>query len=37
MRKADFDVDTDVDQDDFATWQRCYSGQDNPADPNCAN
>jgi hypothetical protein len=34
---ADFDNDNDVDQNDFAIFQRCYSGMDNPADPNCAS
>jgi len=36
-------VDTDsgeapiVDMDDFGIFQRCYSGERNPANPNCAN
>jgi hypothetical protein len=34
---ADFNGDGDVDQDDFGILQRCYSGSDVPADPNCAN
>jgi len=34
---ADFDKDSDVDQDDFGAFQRCYSGEGHPADPNCAN
>ena len=33
----DFDLDNDVDQNDFAVFQRCYSGEDGPADPDCAN
>jgi parallel beta-helix repeat protein len=35
--RQDFDRDTDVDLDDFAIVQRCLSGEDNPADPSCAN
>ncbi len=35
-QRADVDVDGDVDQDDFGVCQRCYSGENNPADPNCA-
>ena len=31
----DFDTDNDTDQSDFGILQRCYSGEDNPADPNC--
>ena len=31
------DFDHDVDQSDFGILQRCLSGQDTPADPNCAN
>ncbi len=27
----------DVDQSDFGIFQRCYSGEDVPADPACAN
>jgi hypothetical protein len=34
---ADLDHDGDVDQSDFGIFQRCYSGEGNPADPNCAN
>ena len=35
---AGFDTDnTDVDQYDFGIFQRCYSGEHNPADPNCAD
>ena len=30
----DFDGDADVDQSDFAVFQRCYSGENVPADPN---
>ena len=33
---ADFDRDSDVEQDDFAIFQGCYSGEGNPADPGCA-
>ena len=31
---ADFNVD--VDQEDFGLLQRCLSGSDVPADPDCA-
>jgi len=34
---ADFDRDRDVDQSDFGVFQRCYSGEGNPADLNCAD
>jgi len=34
---ADFDDDGDVDQADFGIFQRCYSGEGNPADADCAN
>ena len=34
--RADFDHDGDVDIDDYGIFQRCYSGNDVPADPNCA-
>ena len=34
---ADLDNDGDVDLDDFGIFQRCYSGEGKPADPNCAN
>jgi hypothetical protein len=34
---ADLDHDGDVDQSDFGIFQRCYSGEGNPADPNCVN
>ena len=34
---ADLDQDHDVDQTDFAVIQRCLSGENNPADTNCAN
>jgi hypothetical protein len=34
---ADFDQDGDVDQNDFAIFQRCYSGRGIQVDPNCAN
>lgn len=34
--RADSDGDTDVDMDDFAIFQACYSG-DMPLDANCAN
>lgn len=33
----DFDNDGDIDQADFAVLQRCYSGNNLPADANCAN
>jgi len=33
----DLDSDGDVDQEDFGILQRCYSGPDEHADPNCAN
>jgi hypothetical protein len=33
----DFDRDGDVDAIDFAAFQRCYSGENNPANPNCVN
>ncbi len=33
----DFDGDNDADQADFGIIQRCYSGENNPADPNCAD
>ena len=32
---ADLDPDNDIDQVDFSILQRCYSGQDIPADPDC--
>ncbi|MBP7936287.1 MAG: hypothetical protein KA354_16735 [Phycisphaerae bacterium] len=31
----DFDADQDVDQADFGLFQRCFSGADAPADPDC--
>jgi hypothetical protein len=31
----DFDHDNDVDQDNFGSIQRCYSGENNPADAHC--
>ncbi len=35
---ADVDDDNDVDLDDFGQrFQRCYSGPDTPADPDCAS
>ena len=34
---ADRDHDGDVDLVDFAALQRCFSGRNNPADPNCAD
>ncbi len=34
---AQLDEDEDVDLSDFGVFQRCYSGENNPADPNCAN
>jgi hypothetical protein len=33
----DFDTDSDVDQEDFGIIQRCFSGENSMADPNCAN
>jgi hypothetical protein len=33
----DFDNDTDGDLYDFAVVQLCYSGQNNPGDPDCAD
>ncbi len=33
---ADLDRDGDIDQDDFGILQRCYSGENSPADSNCA-
>lgn len=33
--RMDIDYDGDVDQEDFAVLQRCFSGADIPADPNC--
>ena len=33
----DFDNDTDDDQDDFAAFQLCISGEDVTADPTCAD
>lgn len=33
----DLDRDTDGDLADFATVQRCFNGQNHPADPNCNN
>src|SRR6185503_9282442 len=32
---ARLDADTDVDLNDFGIFQRCYSGEDVPANPNC--
>ena len=34
---ADIDGDTDVDQADYAVWQRCVSGAGIPADLDCAD
>mgnify|MGYP001582431915 CR=1 FL=1 len=34
---ARLDGHGDVDQSDFAVFQRCISGPDIPADPNCAD
>ena len=31
------DHNVDVDQSDFGLFQRCYSGEGNPVDLNCAN
>ena len=33
---ARLDADADVDMDDFGIFQRCYSGQNHPANPTCA-
>ena len=33
--RADLDRDGDVDQDDFGIFQRCVSGSNIPADPDC--
>lgn len=33
----DFDDDNDVDMTDFGVFQRCYSGANNPADPDCGH
>jgi len=33
---ADLDGDGDVDQSDFGILQRCYSGENNPANSDCA-
>jgi hypothetical protein len=33
--RADLDRDNDVDQADFAILQKCFSGSDQPADPQC--
>lgn len=30
-------ADVDVDHSDFGIFQRCLSGEDVPADPECAN
>jgi len=34
---ADFYNDGDVVQDDFGIFQRCISGEDNSADPDCTD
>ncbi|NLE59425.1 MAG: hypothetical protein GX616_13770 [Planctomycetes bacterium] len=34
---ADSDKDGDVDQIDFGVFQRCYSGENVPANRSCAN
>ncbi|MEW6200202.1 MAG: hypothetical protein AB1601_16240 [Planctomycetota bacterium] len=34
-RDGDLDGDDDVDLTDFASFQRCYSGAGNLADPAC--
>lgn len=33
---ADWEKDGDIDQVDFGIFQRCFSGENKPADPNCA-
>jgi len=35
--QCDFDGDCDVDEDDFAVFQRCISGPDKPGDAYCAD
>ena len=37
MNVGDFDADGDVDSDDLGVMQRCFAGNVNPPDPNCAN
>ena len=32
---TDLDTDGDADQEEFAIWQRCYSGDNVPAKPGC--
>ena len=34
---SDLDGDWDVDQADFAIFQRCFGGENVPAEPNCAD
>jgi probable HAF family extracellular repeat protein len=35
LTPGDFDRDGDVDLADYAIWQRCMSGADEPGDPDC--
>ena len=37
FHNAKFDLDDDVDQDDFGVWQKCFSGDGIPGRPNCAD
>ncbi|NLE62020.1 MAG: calcium-binding protein, partial [Planctomycetes bacterium] len=37
MGDYDSDLDSDVDQTDFAAFQRCFSGEDQPANADCAS
>jgi hypothetical protein len=32
---ADYDLDGDIDSNDFAVIQRCWSGENMPSDPGC--
>jgi hypothetical protein len=35
--EQDFDGDNDVDLAEFSVFQRCFSGENNPGDPQCAS